>query len=217
MFAAVRSPLVAVVLAAALPAAGGDEPPAPPAPEPASFLSPARRERVECGPQATQAAAVLEAVGRTGHLDLAELDRLRELATGGEALRHPDLTTLALAVAFEQDLPIDEVSPARRRALLRALMAPVLPESACLPPKAVRQLRGRLLYAACRDLEAHRVEVEQWAQCPARLYLLLIDRSGPPPIPDECRHPLRRELGDPAEIELLPPRPAEREGDDPPA
>jgi hypothetical protein len=51
------------------------------------------------------------------------------------------------------------------------------------------------------------VPIAEWAQAPARPFLLLVERLGPT-IPETCRRVLRRELGDAAEIRLgTPPRP----------
>lgn len=202
-----RRPLTALTVALSLTSiAGAGEPARPPSPAtqaaPArgpAHLRPALRERVACGPEAARAGAVLQAAAVTWRLDLEQAATLERLVAGDEALRHADLATLALALAFEHELPFEAVGPARREALLDALMGPAIPESECLPAEAVTRLRGRLLYVACLELEERRADVSRWAQNGARPYLLLAERAGPP-IPGNCRLELRRELGDPAEI-----------------
>lgn len=204
-----RVALVALWLVHA--AAGASEtllPPVSPTSSRPAFLRPAKREPAPCGVEAGRAAEVLDSVARTGRIDLLQLAALQRLVAGEEALRHPDLAVLAQAVAFEQDLPLEGVTPARREALLDAIMAPVVPESNCLPATAALRLRGLLLAVGCIYLHERSVPVERWAQDPVRPYLLLADRGGPP-LPDSCGRVLRGELGDPASIELGPVAPQE--------
>lgn len=172
-----------------------------------SHLQPARREPIACGAQADRAARALDAVARTGRISLEEAGWLQALVTGGEAVRHADLSVLALAVADEQALAIEGVTRARRDELLDAIMGPAIRVSACLPPASLVRLRARLMVTSCAELHAGAVAVAEWAQAPARPFLLLVERLGPT-IPETCRRVLRRELGDAGEIRLgTPPRP----------
>jgi len=183
-------------------AAGGGAQPPTSAP---AHLQPARREPIGCGAPAERAARALDAVARTGRISLEEGGWLEALVTGGEAVRHADLSVLALAVADEQALPLEGVTRARRDALLDALMGPTIRVSACLPPESLVRLRARLLVTCCAELQAGAVPIAEWAQAPARPFLLLVERIGPT-IPESCRRVLRRELGDAAEISLGAPR-----------
>lgn len=178
--------------------------PPPPTSGPA-HLRPAERVDAPCGPAAARAAQALDLVSRTGRLDAGGQAALQALVTGGEAARHADLAVLALAVGDEQAWPLGGVAPARRDALLDAVMAPAIPRSACLPGEALVRLRARLLVDACAELHAGPVPVERWGQASARPLLLLLDRIGPA-IPESCRRALRRELGD-AEQMGAPRRP----------
>jgi hypothetical protein len=203
MVRSVSRTLLTLLLASLLPAPVAAEPPAasPPAAQPPGAAQSSPRVRVACGPVAAQAGAVLEAVAVSMRLDLDQAARLQALVTGDEAVRHADLSTLALAVAFEQEVPLAGVTPARRDALLDALMGPALPQSECLSAQAVVRLRARLLYVSCLELSQTRVPVARWAQHPARPYLLFAERGGPA-IPGECGRALRQELGRPSEVDL---------------
>jgi len=189
-------------------AAEGAAGPSPQSPtSTASHLLPAIQRPVECGAEAARAARALDAVARTGRLEPDQHGWLQALVAGGEALRHADLATLALAVAAEQEFPLEGVTPARRDALLDVLMAPAIPRSACLPAESLVRLRARLLVTCCAELHARAVPIREWAQEPARPLLLLVERFGPA-IPETCRRVLRRELGDSGEIRLgTPARP----------
>jgi hypothetical protein len=172
---------------------------APPGGLPA-FLLPARRATASCGPLASRAAAVLVVVARPGRLESADFTAMRAFAAGEEALRHPDLAALVLAVAHDEEVDFEEVGAVQRDAILDALMGEIIPRSECLPEEASSKLLlGRLLYLACAALGDASVEVARWALDPLRPFLLLSDRVGSP-LPDDCRHALRRELGDPAEM-----------------
>jgi hypothetical protein len=142
-------------------------------------------------------------VGRIGKLTLGEFGALRELGASEEAARHPVLVAMALAVAMEHYLPLDEVTPARREALLDALLAPTIAEPACLTPSTVAGVRFRVIAETCTDLENRRVDVKHWAQSPARTYLLMAHRTGVD-ITEDCRRALRKELGDPDEMDASP-------------
>jgi hypothetical protein len=171
----------------------------------------ARREPLPCGPLATRAAATLAVMGRLGRLTLEEFGALRELGGSDEAARHPVLVAMALAVAMEHYLALDEVTPARREALLDVLLSPTIPEPTCLPASTIAGVRFRVIAETCTDLENRRVEIARWAQSPSRTYLLMAHRTGED-ITEDCRRALRFELGDPEVMDvspLVPPPQAE--------
>jgi hypothetical protein len=170
----------------------------------------ARREPVACGPLATRAEAMLAVMGKTGSLNLEEFGALRAFCASEEAARHPVLVAMSLAVAMEHELALDEATPARREAVLDVLLSPAIPQPTCLRPSTVAGVRFRVLAETCNDLINRQVSPKAWAQSPARLYLLMLHRTGED-ITADSRTALRRELGDPEEIEppgLLQPRPA---------
>jgi hypothetical protein len=216
MLTTVPRALACLLLALALPAAaqeGGPrlDPPLAQRRPPDTLRTPAhlrlaQRETVACGPEAARASVVLATVGRTGRLTLEEFGALRAFGGGEEAGRHPVLVAMALVVAMEQDLPLDEVTPARREALLDVLLSPTIPLPACLTGSTIQGVRFRVIAEACTDLENRRVAVKDWAQAPFRVYLLMLHRTGED-ITEDARRSLRRELGAPDEPESPPPGP----------
>jgi hypothetical protein len=209
---------VALLLATAGPSPSAPPPPAPPASRPAPQVTPppvlppylrlALRVPRDCGPQATRAAELLEYVVAGGRLDGAHVDVLRGFLAGPEALLHPELATLLLALSHDEDLVLEEVTTARRDALLDALLGETIPRSTCLSEEiSLRYRRGRMLTLACLAIADRQVDVAHWAEEPIRPFLLLNDRIGPR-LPDDCRHFLRKELGDPEEMwSAVPPAP----------
>jgi hypothetical protein len=170
----------------------------------------ARRETVPCGPLAIRASATLAIVGRTGKLDMEGVGALRAFGAGDEAARHPVLVAMTLAVAMEQDLPLEEVTPARRVALLDVLLSPAIPLPACLAASTVQGVRFRVIAQACTDLEVRSVDLKGSGPPPALLYLLMAHRTGED-ITEDCRGSLRKALGAPDEADAsspgAPPRP----------
>jgi hypothetical protein len=212
MLSPMPRPLAALLLALTLPAAAQDPPPydAPLAqqrPADTSRTLPqlrlARRQPVACGPKATAAATALDLAGRSGKLSLEEFGALRAFGGSDEAAQHPVLVAMALAVAMEHYLPLDEVTPSRREALLDALLSPTIGAPACLTAATVAGVRFRVIAETCTDLENRRVGIQHWAQSSARTYLLMAHRTGVD-ITEDCRRALRRELGDPDEMEASP-------------
>jgi hypothetical protein len=209
--------LACLALASALPAAAQEGGPVLDTPlaqrrPPDTLLTPphlrlARRETVACGPRATQAHVALATAGRTGKLTLEEFGALRELAASDEAAQHPVLIAMALAVALEHELPLDEATPARREALLDVLLSPTIPLPACLKASTIQGVRFRVIAEACTDLERRRIAVKDWALSPSRVYLLMAHRTGED-ITEDCRALLRTELGapeDPDGAPVIPP------------
>jgi hypothetical protein len=204
--------LAALVLAVAAPAAAQVEPPydAPLAQRrpPATSRTPAhlrlaRREPVPCGPLASRAQEVLAVVGRTGRVTLDEWGAVQAFGASEEAARHPVLVAMALAVAMEQELPLEELTPARREALLDVLLSPAIPQPACLMASTVAGVRFRVLAETCSDLRYRSVEPKAWARSSARLYMLMLHRTGED-VTEDCLTALRRELGDPDEMGASP-------------
>ncbi len=167
----------------------------------------ARQEPVPCGPRATAAVVALATMGRIGKLTLEEFGALRAFGASDEAARHPVLVAMALAVGMEHELPLDEVTPAQREALLDVLLSPAIPRPECLKPSVVQGVRFRVIAEACTDLENRRVDVKAFAQAPSRVYLLMAHRTGED-ITGDCRALLRKELGAPEEPEDPPGQPA---------